>query len=176
MKKINLKKITKPFKIKQNIYLDNRGYFQEIFLKKYFGLNLKFTAIAKSKKNVIRGMHFQLKNKQTKFLYVVDGKILDVVVNLNSKSKNFGKVYKFILKASEILFVPDNYAHGYECLSSKCTVLYHLERYRDAKNESGIMYNDKSLKIKWKTRKPILSLRDKNHHSFLEFKKKFFSL
>ena len=119
-------------------------------------------------------MHFQLKNKQTKFLYVVEGKILDVVVNLNRKSKNFGKVYKFTLKAGEIIFVPDNYAHGYECLSSKCTVLYHLERYRDAKNESGIMYNDKSLKIKWKTRKPILSFRDKNHHSFLEFKKKFF--
>ena len=176
MKLINLKKITKPIKIKQNVYPDNRGYFQEIFLEKYFGLNLKFTAIAQSKKNVIRGMHFQLKNKQTKFLYVVDGKILDVVVNLNRKSKNFGKVYKFILKAGEIIFVPDNYAHGYECLSSKCTVLYHLERYRDTKNESGIMYNDKSLKIKWKTKKPILSLRDKNHHSFLEFKKKFFSL
>lgn len=176
MKLINLKNIIKPIKIKQKIYLDNRGYFQEIFLKKYFGLNLKFTAIAQSKRNVIRGMHFQLKNKQTKFLYVVDGKILDVVVNLNRKSKNFGKVYKFALNAGEIIFVPDNYAHGYECLSSRCTVLYHLERYRDAKNESGIMYNDKSLKIKWKTNKPILSLRDQRHMSFLDFKKKHKSL
>jgi len=176
MKFINLKNITKPIKIKQNIYLDSRGYFQEIFMKKNFGLNLKFTAIAKSKRNVIRGMHFQLKNKQTKFLYVVDGRILDVVVNLSKKSKNFGKVYKFTLKAGEIVFVPDNCAHGYECLSSKCTVLYHLEKYRDAKNESGIMYNDKSLKIKWKTNKPILSLRDQRHISFLDFKKKHKSL
>ena len=176
MKKINLKKLREPIKLQTQIYHDKRGYFQEVFKKNNFELNLKFTAVAQSKKNVIRGMHFQLKNKQTKFLYVVEGKILDVVVNLNRKSKNFGKVYKFILKAGEIIFVPDNYAHGYECLSSKCTVLYHLERYRDAKNESGIMYNDKSLKIKWKTRKPILSFRDKNHHSFLEFKKKFFSL
>jgi dTDP-4-dehydrorhamnose 3,5-epimerase len=173
---INLKNITKPIKIEQNIYWDNRGYFQEIFLKKNFGLNIKFTAIAKSKKNVIRGMHFQLKNKQTKFLYVVHGRILDVVVDLNKKSKNFGKVYKFTLNAGEIIFVPNNYAHGYECLSSKCTVLYHLERYRDAKNESGIIYNDKNLKIKWKTKKPILSLRDQSHMSFLDFKKNHKSL
>ena len=121
-------------------------------------------------------MHFQYRNKQSKLIYVVNGKILDVVVNLNSKSKNFGKVYKFILKSGEMLFVPNFFAHGYECLSSKCSVLYHLEKYRDAKSESGIMYNDKNFKIKWKTKKPILSLRDKNHINFLEFKKRFKSL
>ena len=116
-------------------------------------------------------MHFQLKNKQTKFLYVVDGRILDVVINLNKRSKNFGKVYKFYLNPGEIIFVPDNYAHGYECLSKKCSVLYHLEEYRNAKYESGIKYNDKKLKIKWNTQKPILSKRDKTHQSFEEFKK-----
>jgi len=176
MKKINLKKIKIPIKINNKQYFDNRGYFQEIFRKINYGLNIKFTAIAKSKKNVIRGLHFQIKNKQTKFLYVIDGKILDVVVNLNKKSKNFGKVYKFILNSGEMIFVPDFYAHGYECLSKKCTVLYHLEKYRNASNEEGIMYNDKTLKIKWITKRPILSLRDKNHMSFIGFKEKFKSL
>jgi dTDP-4-dehydrorhamnose 3,5-epimerase len=176
MKKIDLKKLRDPIKLQTRIFYDSRGYFQEVFRKNNFGLDLKFTAIAFSKKNVIRGMHFQLKNKQNKFLYVVDGRILDVVINLNKRSKNFGKVYKFYLNPGEIIFVPDNYAHGYECLSSKCTVFYHLEKYRDARNESGIKYNDETLNIKWKTKKPILSLRDQNHMSFLDFKKKYKSL
>ena len=171
MNKINLKYINRPVKIKTKQFVDKRGSFQEIYLKKINGLSIKFTALAKSKKNVIRGLHFQLKNKQTKMIHVVDGKILDVVVNLKKKSPNFGKVSKFILNAGDILFVPEFYAHGYECLSEKCAVIYHLEKYRDAANESGIMYNDKKLKIKWITKKPILSTRDKSHSSFEDFKK-----
>ena len=62
--KINLKKINIPVKIHKKKYFDKRGYFQEIYLKKQMNLNIKFTAIAKSKKNVIRGLHFQLKNQQ----------------------------------------------------------------------------------------------------------------
>ena len=170
MKKINLRKISKPVKIKMKQYLDKRGYFQEIFLKKTFNLNIKFTAIAKSKKNVIRGLHFQTKDKQTKFIFVVDGEILDVVVNLKNTSPDFGKVSKFILKEGEALFIPNFYAHGYECLSNSCSVLYHLEKYRNPKYESGIKINDKKLKIKWKTKKPILSKRDKSHGGFFEFK------
>ena len=66
MTRINLKKINKPKKIKMKKFFDTRGFFQEIFLKKSFNLDIKFTALAKSKKNVIRGLHFQLRNKQTK--------------------------------------------------------------------------------------------------------------
>ena len=168
--KINLKNQKVPLKIKQSKYFDNRGYFQEIFLNKKFNLKIKFTAVAKSKKNVIRGLHFQLKDKQTKFIYVTDGKILDVVVNLKKNSKFFSKVSKFILSEGEALFIPSHYAHSYECLTNKCTVLYHLEKYRNAKYESGIKFDDKKLKIKWKTKKPILSQRDKNHISFEQFK------
>ena len=172
MYKLNLKKSLVPIKIKQKIFFDKRGFFQEIFLKKNFNLNIKFTAIAKSKKNVVRGLHFQLKNKQTKLLHVTNGKILDFALNLKKSSKNFGKLYRFILNEGEILFIPDHYAHGYECLSKNCKVLYHLEKYRDAKNESGIKFNDKKLKIRWLTKKPILSLRDQTHLGFDEFKTK----
>ena len=89
--KINLRQFSLPLKINQKIFFDKRGFFQEIFLKKKFNLNIVFTAVAKSKKNVIRGLHFQIKNRQSKLIYVAEGKILDVVVDLRKNSKNFGK-------------------------------------------------------------------------------------
>ena len=174
--KLNLKKHLAPKKIYQKKYFDKRGYFQEIFLKKNFNLNVKFTAIAKSKKNVIRGLHFQKKNQQSKFLYCIEGKILDVVINLKKKSKNFGKVSKFILNEGDILYIPKHYAHGYECLTKRCKILYHLEKYRDSKNESGIKFDDKKIKSKWITRKPILSKRDTSLMYFKEFEKKIKTL
>ena len=173
---INLKKINRPIKIIQKKFFDQRGYFQEIFLNKKFNLNIKFTAIAKSKKNVIRGLHFQIKNQQTKLLHVSEGKIIDVVINLKKNSKNFGKVSKFLLNEGDMLFIPKHFGHGYECLSNKCTVLYHLETYRHAKYESGIIYNDKKVKSKWNTKRPILSKRDKSLISFKEFKIKYKTL
>ena len=75
-----------------------------------------------------------------------------------------------------MLFIPDHYAHGYECVTAKCSVLYHLEKYRNSKYECGIKYNDKKLKIKWNTKRPILSLRDQTHISFDEFKIKYKTL
>ena len=174
--KINLKKLNHPIKINQKKYFDNRGFFQEIYLSKFTNLNIKFTAIAKSKKKVIRGLHFQLRNQQSKLIHVVEGDILDIVINLKKNSKNFGKVSKFILKEGDILFIPKHYAHGYECLSKKCTILYHLEKYRDSKNEHGIMFSDKKIFKKWITKNPILSKRDKSLISFSEFKKRYKSL
>ena len=174
--KLNLKKYLTPKKIYQKQYFDKRGYFQEIFLKRKFNLNIKFTAIAKSKKNVIRGLHFQKKNQQSKFLYCIEGKILDVVINLKKKSKNFGKVSKFILNEGDILYIPKHYAHGYECLTKRCKILYHLEKYRDSNNESGIKFDDKKIKSKWITRKPILSKRDNSLMYFKEFEKKIKTL
>ena len=167
-----MKKNYKPIVIRKKKYKDNRGFFQELFLKKEIKLNINFTAIAKSKKNVIRGLHFQSKNKQTKLIYVALGEILDIAVNLKKKSRDFGKVYSFILKEGDMILLPNYFAHGYECLSKKSIVLYHLDKYRDSNNENGLKYNDKFLKIKWKTKNPILSKRDKHHQNFLEFKKK----
>ena len=169
---MKLIKLIKPIKLRSKQFFDKRGFFQELFLKKKYFINIKFTAIAKSKKRVIRGMHFQLKNKQSKFIYVVEGKILDVAINLKKNSKNFGKKSYYILNSGDMLFIPKYYAHGYECLSETCKVLYHLDSYRDQKNESGLLYNDKKLKIKWKTKNPIISKRDKSHQSLNEFKKK----
>ena len=103
---------------------------------------------------------------------MIKGKILDIIVNLNKKSKLFGKVYRYNLSEGDTLIVPNHYAHGYECLSKVCTVLYHLDNYRNIKAENGISYNDKELNIKWVTKKPIISERDKLSGTFEQFKKK----
>lgn len=168
--------LNKPTIYKSKRFFDKRGFFQEIYLKKKIKTSILFTAIAQSKKNVIRGLHFQEKSKQTKIIYVAEGKILDVVVNLKRKSKHFGKVYKFILTKGDILAVPNFFAHGYECLSKTSTIIYHLDNYRSKKSEKGIKFNDKDLKIKWVTKKPIISERDKLSSSFEDFKKNIKSL
>ena len=168
--------LKEPILIKKKKYFDIRGSFQEIYLLKELKIKIIFSALAHSKKNVIRGLHFQISNKQTKIIHVVRGSILDVVVNLDRKSKKFGKIFKYTLNEGDILVVPNNYAHGYECLSKNCTVLYHLDNYRDKKGENGISFKDKDLNIKWVTKKPIVSKRDRLSNSFAYFKKKIKSL
>ena len=158
----------KPLLIKTEIYKDSRGFFKELFLKKKIKFNCKFTAISSSKKNVIRGLHYQYKKKQSKILSVLKGSALDVCVNIDTKSKNFGKVYKFYLKPGMLLFVPKNYAHGIGFYDKENILLYHLSEYRFAEYEKGISYNDKSLKINWKIKKPILSDKDKKHPTLKE--------
>ena len=164
------------FVIQNKTFNDERGYFKELIREKDINKKFPFIVMSYSKKNVIRGLHFQTKDKQTKLIHVVKGKILDVVVDLKKNSNNFGKVYKYILNEGDTLIVPNTFAHGYECLSKNCTVFYHLDKYRNIKGENGILYNDKDLKIKWKSKKPIISKRDRLTFSFAEFKKKIKSL
>jgi len=89
-----MNKISKPYLIKKKKFFDKRGFFQELFLEKEIKIKSKFTALANSKKNVIRGMHFQLRNKQTKIISDISGKILDVAVNLKKNSK--GKILQIL--------------------------------------------------------------------------------
>ena len=132
------------------------------------------SVVSKSKKNVIRGLHFQSKKTQDKFISVVKGRILDVVVDLRKKSKTFGKHYKIILseKKARYLFVPKGFAHGFLALDKENIVLYSCSNYRSPKYERIIKWNDKDLKIKWGIKKPILSQRDQNAQSFADFFKK----
>jgi len=157
-----------PFLIKTKIYPDSRGFFKELYQKKKIKFNCKFTAISCSKKNVIRGLHYQSKKKQIKILSLIKGIGLDVCVNIDKKSKNFGKVYKFLLKPGLLLYVPKNYAHGIGFYGSENILLYHLSEYRFPEYERGIFYNDQSLNIDWKIKRPILSERDRLMPSFKE--------
>ena len=157
-----------PFAFKSPLYKDRRGFFNELWLQKKIKFPCKFTAISSSKKSVIRGLHYQVKKKQSKILSVLKGKAIDICVDINPRSKKFGKVYRFSLKPGILLFVPKDYAHGIGFLDKENILLYHLSEYRFPEYERGIAYNDKILKINWGIKNPILSDRDKTHPTIQE--------
>ena len=149
-----------PIKYNSKIYSDKRGYLREITPQK---INSKFiySILTNSKKNVLRGMHFNKKMDEEKLVYVLNGKILDVTINLK-KGKNFGEIFYNNLKKGDILFIPKGYAHGYICLNKSNSVLYLLNKKFSRRSSHGFIWNDKKFKIKWKIKKPILSEKDKN--------------
>ena len=121
-----------------------------------------------SKKNVIRGLHYQKKKNQGKFISVIKGKILDVVVDIRKNSKTFGKHFSIILseKNCTSVYIPGGFAHGFASLDKVNIVIYSCTKYRDKNSEHGILWNDKSLKIKWPIKKPIISKKDKKNPRF----------
>ena len=155
-------------------YYDNRGYFRETFKNSFFQ-NKKFVfwCMSKSKKNVIRGLHLQKKFRQDKFVSVVKGKIFDVVVDLRKKAKTYGKKYSIILseKNSTSLFIPAGFAHGFCTMAKENLVFYGCTNYRSKDDETGILWNDSELKIKWPIKNPIISQKDRKLRTFHDFKK-----
>ena len=153
---------------------DQRGYLREVLLERVIKKKFKFFITSKSKKNVLRGLHFQKNEPQGKYISVIKGKIFDVTVDLRKKSKTFGKSFSIILsdKNCKSLYVPPGFAHGFCALAKENYVIYGCTNYRDKNSESGIKYNDIDLNIKWPTKKPILSSKDKKNLSLKEFLKK----
>ena len=153
-------------------HYDNRGYFRETYKNNFFkNKKLIFWCMSKSKKNVVRGLHLQKKNQQAKFISVIKGRIFDVALDLRKKSKTYGKQYSIILsdKNSTSIFIPTGFAHGFCGLESDNLVFYGCSNYRSKKNEIGILWNDKALKIKWPVKKSIVSKKDKNNLTFKKF-------
>ena len=166
-------KIPGPKIIKSKIYKDKRGYLKETFKNILLNkINFPFDVMSCSKKNVLRGLHIQTKFSQAKIITVTYGKILDVAVDLRKKSKNFGKYYSIIIsdKSDFSFYIPKGFAHGFLCLSNKCTVNYKCSEYRNSKFEKTLAWNDQLINIKWPTKKPILSKKDKNGLSLDFFK------
>lgn len=153
---------------KKNTYKDKRGYFRELFLNRQVQEKFPFDAMSYSKKYVLRGLHLQLKNTQSKYVNVLKGKIFDVCVDCRKKSKTFGKYFQIILseKNCKSIYIPPGFAHGFRTLHKENIVVYSCTEYRDQKSESGILWNDQSLKINWKIKKPIISTKDKINKSF----------
>ena len=156
-------------------YKDKRGYFKEILLEKKIKEKFPFLVMSYSKKNVIRGLHLQLNNSQGKYVSVIKGKIFDVCVDLRKNSKTFGKYFSVIIseKNSKSIFVPPGFAHGFCALDKENYVIYSCTKYRDAKSEIAINFNDRKLKIKWPVKKAIVSKKDKSAISFNEYLKKY---
>ena len=143
---------------------DKRGYLREVVLEKLINKRFKFQITSLSKKNVLRGLHFQIKKPQGKLISVIKGEIFDVAVDLRKSSKTFGKHFSIILndKNCSSVYIPPGFAHGFYTLKKENIVCYSCTEYRSPKNERSLKYNDPKLKIKWPTKKPIISLKDKN--------------
>ncbi len=157
-----------PFKIKKIInkaFKDYRGYYWTSW-KKGTKKTVKFKhdKFSFSKKNVLRGLHGD--TKTWKLVSCPYGKFLLIVVNCKKNSKNYLKWKSWILSRENgiQILIPPNYANGHLCLSKECLFHYKLAyrgSYFDVKNQFSLRWNDPKLKINWKIKKPILSMRDK---------------
>jgi len=161
--------------IQNKKFNDQRGYFKELLRERQLNKKFPFVVMSFSKRNVVRGLHIQSKNSQGKFVSVIKGKIFDVVLDLRINSKTFGKIFTSILSENngKSIYIPPGFAHGICGLEKENYITYSCTKYRDAKNERGILYNDKELKIKWPIKKVILSRKDKDNMSFSEYREKF---
>ena len=157
--------------IRSPVFADNRGFFKEVDKQNILKKKFIFDCFSFSKKNTLRGLHLQKKKSQAKIITVVQGKILDVVVDLRKRSKTYGKHFAIEISQNSNfpLFIPKNFAHGFLCLSNNCGVYYKCTNYRDKNSETTIKWNDKKLDIRWPIKKPILSKKDKMGLTFEEF-------
>ena len=156
--------------IKKDTYFDNRGYFRELFLNKLLKKKFVFDVMSLSKKNVLRGLHLQIKKPQGKLITVLRGEIFDISVDCRIRSKTFGKYFSIKLseKNNVSIYIPEGFAHGFVSLSNNSVVHYKCTNYRDKKSETGILWNDRDLKIKWPKKKFIISQKDQKNLTFSE--------
>ena len=136
--------------VKQKNNKDSRGNLRETFNYKILKKKFIFEYCTTSKENVFRGFHFQSKNKQAKFVNVIKGKILDIVIDLRKGSKTFGKAHSIILSKQNALslFIPAGFAHAYYSYEKENIIYYKLDDYYNPKFEDGIIYNDPELKLR----------------------------
>ncbi len=162
--------------IKHNKFSDHRGHLKINYNRKIINWDsFVFDYISYSKKNVFRGFHFQYKKQQSKLISVIKGEILDCVIDLRKNSKTFGKTFKIIIseKKNISLYVPKGFAHGYLSLKKENIVICKQSNFFSSKFEDGIIWNDKTLKIKLPSKKPLLSIKDKKQKSFINFLEKY---
>ena len=173
--------------LEPRVFGDERGYFMETYNKREFeeiGIKVNFVQDnhSKSKKGVLRGLHFQTKFTQGKLVRVIKGSVWDVAVDLRSESPTFGKWYALELseKNKKMFFIPEGFAHGFLTLEDetefqyKCTNLYYPEY------DSGIIWNDKELNIQWpfekyglKKEDIVISEKDTKQNIFIKETKYF---
>ncbi len=162
---------------------DNRGLlmvtYNQRIIRKLLDIDFVQDKWTKSIKGVLRGIHFQEKHPQGKLVYVLKGKVLDVVVDLRINSETFGKYFKIELSGNhtEMLFIPEGLGHAVLCLEDETYFGYKTTDYFYPQFDKGILWNDKRLNINWelekyKIKKPILSSRDMKQPLFNQYFKK----
>lgn len=159
--------------IEPTVFGDSRGYFMETYSEKDFtegGIPVKFVQDneSRSRKGVLRGLHFQKHNPQGKLVRVIEGEVFDVAVDLRKSSPTFGKWEGVVLSAEnkKQFFIPEGFAHGFAVLSETAAFVYKCTRFYDPTDEGGLMWNDPAIGIQWPVVEgfvPLLSEKDKKN-------------
>lgn len=167
------------FIIEPTVFGDNRGYFLETYHYNEFkkaGIDVEFVQDnqSKSRRGVLRGLHFQTKKPQGKLVRVIKGEVFDVGVDLRKGSRTFGKWVGAILsdENKRQLYIPAGFAHGFLVLSEEAEFVYKCTDFYDPQNEGGIIYNDKDIAIDWPISEDmniLLSQKDNVLPTFKEY-------
>lgn len=167
-----IKKIPTPlsgvFILEPRVFGDERGWFFESYNERALaeiGINERFVQDnhSSSSRNVIRGLHYQIKQPQGKLVRAVEGEILDVAVDLRRSSPTFGRWEAVLVSAENkrMLWIPVGFAHGFRVISEKAQVLYKATDYYAPEHERTLAWNDAQLKIDWGLQgDPIVSAKD----------------
>ena len=149
------------------VFTDSRGYFLETYQQQKYaeaGIPKPFVQDNQSysTKNVLRGLHFQLRHPQGKLVRVTQGSVFDVAVDVRKNSPTFGKWHGEIISAEnkKQMYIPENFAHGFCVLSDSAEFLYKCTDFYTPGDEVGFAWNDPQLGIEWPIEQPILSAKD----------------
>lgn len=164
--------------IEPRVFGDERGFFMETWNQKQFeelvtGKPTQFVQDnhSKSKKGILRGLHYQKVNSQGKLVRVIAGEVFDVAVDIRKSSPTFGQWVGEYLSAENKrqLWVPEGFAHGFYVTSDEAEFVYKCTDYYNPSSEMSIQWDDATLDIKWPVdSEPLLSTKDKSGISFLE--------
>jgi len=153
--------------IQPRVFADERGFFLETFRRRGFedqGIGLEFVQDnhSRSRKGVLRGLHFQKNYPQGKLIYVISGAIFDVALDIRRESPSFGLWHGAVLSDENHhqLWIPPGFAHGFCVMSEKVDLVYKCTDYYHPEDEGGIIWNDPELKIEWPIANPIVSEKD----------------
>jgi dTDP-4-dehydrorhamnose 3,5-epimerase len=162
--------------VKPDVFGDERGFFQETWnLRRYTeaGLDRHFVQdnLSLSRKGILRGLHFQNPGPQGKLVYVLQGEVFDVAVDVRTDSPTFGQWHGVTLSADNHhqLFVPEGFAHGFCVTSETALFAYKCTDFYNPKAEFSLLWNDPDIGIEWPITKPELSEKDKNGQPLSEF-------
>ncbi|MCX8809341.1 dTDP-4-dehydrorhamnose 3,5-epimerase [Vibrio parahaemolyticus] len=164
--------------IEPTVFGDERGFFMETWNQKKFeqqviGKPIRFVQDnhSKSKKGILRGLHYQTENTQGKLVRVVSGEVFDVAVDVRSDSPTFGQWVGEYLSAEnkKQLWIPKGFAHGFLVVSDEAEFVYKCDDYYNPNAEVSILWNDKTIAIDWPvTSELVLSEKDRNGATLLE--------
>lgn len=165
--KVTPTKLPEVLLLEPQVFGDERGYFLESYNKKRYrdaGITEEFVQdnLSFSRQGVLRGLHFQNPNAQGKLVFVLEGEVFDVAVDIRRGSPDFGKWFGVYLSAQNKrqLYVPPGFAHGFAVVSETALFAYKCTEFYDRNSERSILWNDRDIGISWPVQEPVLSPKD----------------